>query len=84
MYANIKGAVQPVRLTGEYDSYILATCFSEIQSECQTVCIKIRFYILSGLNGVQTVCKDYQPITVADKEFKICLFLSNSLDLDQA
>ena len=37
---------------------IFPKIFSEILSECQTVCVQI-----SGLNWVQTVCKGYQQRT---------------------
>ena len=39
---------------------------SGIQSECQTVWIQSRSEVLSGLILVQTVCKGYQQMTIAD------------------
>ena len=50
---------------------------SGISSECQTVWIKIRPNILSGLVSVQTVCKGYQQMTLGGKELKnyqFCLY----------
>ena len=40
---------------------------SEIPSECQTVWILIRPYILSGLIWIKTVCKGYQQRTLVGR-----------------
>ena len=44
---------------------------SGIPSECQTDWIQIRPTILSGLIWVQSVCKDYDQMTLVDKELKV-------------
>ena len=49
--------------------------FSEIPSGCQTVWIRIRPDVLSGLICVQTVCEVYQQMTVQQR-VKLCFFLS--------
>ena len=49
----------------------LLIILSRIPSECQTVWIQIRPNILSGLIGVQTVCKCYQQMTLVGKELTL-------------
>ena len=41
---------------------------------CQTVLIQIKPDIFSGLILVQTVCKGYHQMTLADKELKMTEF----------
>ena len=47
---------------------VLKKNLSGIPSECQTVWCQIRPNILSGLIWVQTVCKNYQQMTLVGKE----------------
>ena len=49
-------------------NHFFGIILSGIPSECQTVWIKIRPDIMSGLIEVQTVCKGYQQTALVGKE----------------
>ena len=54
-----------------FSKLIYSKISSGMPTECQTVWIRIRGNVLLDLIWVQTVCKDYQPMTQVGKELKI-------------
>ena len=48
-----------------FQNHLFPNILSGIPSECQTVCTEIRNNTLLALIWVQTVCKDYQQMTIS-------------------
>ena len=60
-----------------FTNFFYCTPCSPISSPCQPIWIQIRPDILSGLIWVQTACKGYQQMTLADKWVKAPLSCSS-------
>ena len=54
-----------------FQNYLFQKILSGILSECQTNWVQIRPDILSGLICVQSVCTDYEQMTLEGNELKV-------------